>query len=82
MADNWSALKPATDPYTDCPYRTAVSTMPSPGSIRGGATGMNWMSRAPAVNSTNVVRTCGYWRRCQMYTHARQPMTTAKCSPA
>jgi len=43
---------------------------------------MNWMSNAAAVNSTSVVRTCGYLRRCHTYTQIRQPMTTTKWSPA
>ena len=56
IAENWSASIPS-EPYTDCPYSAAVSTSPVPVSIRGGATGMNWMSRDTPVNSTTVVRT-------------------------
>jgi hypothetical protein len=56
IADSWSALKPATLVYTDSWYRTAVSTIPACGSIRGGATGMSWISRQSPVRATSVVR--------------------------
>ena len=56
IAESWSASKPATFPYTDWWYRIAVSTSPVCGSIRGGATGMSWMSRQAPVNRTSVVR--------------------------
>ena len=59
MAENSSALKPPCQEYTDWPYRTAVSTSPVPGSSRGGATGISWMSRLAPVNRATVFLTAG-----------------------
>ena len=58
IADSWSA--PAAEPtaaYTDSPYRAARSTMPSPGSSRGGATGMKETSRQIDVLAAIALRT-------------------------
>ena len=60
IAEYWSASSaPLPQVYTDWPYLNAVSTIPMPGSSRGGATGMSWMSRLAAVNRTTIVRTRG-----------------------
>ena len=79
MAENSSASKPPCQEYTDWPYRTAVSTRPVPGSSRGGATGMNWMSRLTPVNRAMVVLICGYRSRCRTYSQIRQAPRTGKC---
>jgi len=79
MAESSSASKPPCQEYTDWPYRTAVSTIPIPGSIRGGATGTNWMSRLIMVNRTTVVRIEGYRSRCHAYSQIRQAPRTGKC---
>jgi hypothetical protein len=60
IAESCAATPDPNPPYTDCPKVTASSVNPTPGSIRGGATGTSiWMSRQAPVSSTIVSRTWG-----------------------
>jgi hypothetical protein len=63
IAESWSAMPRPTDPYTDWPYCTPVSTKPSPASMRGGATGIICTSRHAPVATAIVLRTRGYLSR-------------------
>jgi hypothetical protein len=63
MAESWSAMPRPTDPYTDWPYFTPVSTKPSDASIRGGATGIICTNRHAPVATAIVFRMSGYRAR-------------------
>ena len=80
MAEYW--LAPGIASYTDRPVRAAVSTTPSSGISRGGATGLYWMSRHAAVVRKTVVRVNGQSARCRRNTQASVMMKTVMCALA
>jgi hypothetical protein len=64
---------------TDSPCTAAVSTMPSSGISRGGATGLYCRSRHAPVRMTTVVLTNGQSGRRKNSTHAKVMRNTDTC---